>query len=257
VGFKFPAIGDVATGSTPIQRIFLVGEKHTEAGEEKRKGRRAFVPTNEQRARVAAMLGAGAQMKDIADAVGVSMPTFRTAFAAEVEAAKPDPGPDLFAAAGDMMPPLPTRQPLPRRKTGGRPRYKPTDKDRADVTTMAALGTRPSIMARQLKISVPTLTKIFAVELADALEVERAKNAILLREAAEAGNVSAMKARADELDRRAADQAARAFAPKQQQATEPVLGKKEQAQVDAVNAIKSEDGWGGVISQAVQASRIQ
>jgi transcriptional regulator with XRE-family HTH domain len=52
----------------------------------------------------------------------------------------------------------------------GRPRYKPTDEQRADVRHRAALGTNQDALARRLGISINTLLKYFRDELTRGID---------------------------------------------------------------------------------------
>lgn len=119
-------------------------------------------------------------------------------------------------------------------------------KQREQVRVWVAGGISHEHIAVMLKISRNTLERRFPNELKHGAAVERAKNLDRLREAAEAGNVAAMKF----LDARyAAAQAAAAWkdqpAEKEEQVetAEPV-GKREAAQLAAEAAIRAPAGWG-------------
>lgn len=115
----------------------------------------------------------------------------------------------------------------------GRPAFKPTKDQRADVETMKADGWSNDRIALQLRISRPTLEKTFADELQygrDTVQLENLKN---LRKMAKK-NASAAKQLNDRLDlaaTRRPDGGDEPLAP----AKETKLGKKERLQREAEN----------------------
>lgn len=74
----------------------------------------------------------------------------------------------------------------------GRPPYKPTDQNRLQVKTLAAVGIRHEDIAAKLGISVDTLTRYYRQELDDGRVDANAVVAKSLYEQARAGNTSAM-----------------------------------------------------------------
>lgn len=131
----------------------------------------------------------------------------------------------------------------------GRPAYEPTDKDRAQVSLLAAMGVPDYDIAKVMQVSGPTLRKYFAQEL-------------------EVGHIQANAKVAQSLFRQATDQtkpsvAATIFWLKcragwRETATpdgswEPI-GKKEQANVDAVTAAAGTD-WADLLPPGVSPLR--
>jgi len=116
-------------------------------------------------------------------------------------------------------------------------------KQREQVRVWVAGGISHEHIAVMLKISRNTLERRFPNELKHGAAVERAKNLDRLREAADAGNVAAMKF----LDARyAAAQAAAAWKDQPSETEEQAepIGKREAAQLAAEAAIKAPVGWG-------------
>jgi len=128
-------------------------------------------------------------------------------------------------------------------KKGGRKPFAPKPDQRARVRLWAAGGISEVHIAEMLKISRTTLRKRFPRELESGGALERAANLERLKDAAEKGNVAAMKF----LDARyAAAQAAAAWKDEpadQEEKVDPV-GKREAAQLAAEAAVKAPAGWG-------------
>lgn len=123
------------------------------------------------------------------------------------------------------------------RKRGPKP-FRPTRKHRADVVLFVAGGLSEPAIAREVGVCQNTLRKHFAVELAEGRERETAANLRRLRNAADAGNVAAMKHLDGKLER-----AAQPPAPKDPQPRVRPMGKKEVAERDAIAAGTDSD-WG-------------
>ena len=147
-------------------------------------GRRAYVPSDADRETVRKM--AGARHADIARVIGISVPTLRKAFAAELAAAN---GGDLFDAEAAPR----ARRESTATSAGGRKAFRPSDAQRRRVMELAAVGKRPSAIARVLQVSEPTLRKHFAEELTTGAERVEAEVIAALMSKARSGNVSALK----------------------------------------------------------------
>lgn len=74
----------------------------------------------------------------------------------------------------------------------GRPPHEPTDQNRLQVKTLAAVGIRHEDIAAKLGISADTLTKYYRKELDDGRVDANAVVAKSLYEQAKTGNTSAM-----------------------------------------------------------------
>jgi uncharacterized protein YjcR len=74
----------------------------------------------------------------------------------------------------------------------GRPAHQPTDQNRLQVKTLAAVGIRFEDIARKLGISADTLTKYYAQELEEGRIDANAAIGKSLYEQAKSGNTSAM-----------------------------------------------------------------
>lgn len=122
-------------------------------------------------------------------------------------------------------------------KGRGQPPFKPSKRNRKDVTLWTAGGVSEASIAAKLGISHPSLAKHFARELREGHDNALMANLSRLDQAAEGGNVTAMK----HLDTKfGIVGAARRFRenvpPAAKELPEPkitALGKKEQASIDA------------------------
>lgn len=137
----------------------------------------------------------------------------------------------------------------------GRPKLHITRQTREKVKVLKALGMTQADIATAIGCSVPTLTHYFFRELKEATGEIKARVIQALMDKVDDGNVAAIKAALQLLDigaldpqasRQAPKPAAEADAPK----TEP-LGKKEQANLDAVNAHEGTT-WGDVLNAPLQ-----
>lgn len=138
----------------------------------------------------------------------------------------------------------------------GRPAFKPTKDQRADVETMKADGWSNDRIALQLRISRPTLEKAFADELLYGRDTVRLENLRNLRKMAKK-NASAAKQLNDRLDiagtlRPGGDPGqAEAPAPK-----EPKRGKKELQQHAAEHPDTSTEMGDLLARRAALANRL-
>lgn len=133
----------------------------------------------------------------------------------------------------------------------GRPRYEPTEKDRAQVAMLAGMGIPREDIAKVMQISAPTLRRRFAKELQVGLIQANAKVAqSLFKQATDATkpNVVAaifwLKARAGWRDKDVS------LVP----ADEPEVGKKEQANRAAVTAAEGTE-WADLLPSNVSPLR--
>lgn len=224
----------------------LPEKEKIEGDGERRPGRAAFVPTEEQRQQVRQMAAQSAVHEEIANAIGVSVPTLRKVCAAELKDRLGDA--NLFSAAGQAMPgeaPAPVRAKRP--GAGGRKQYQPQDRDREKVAVLIATGMRAEEIALSMGITEPTLRKHFKVEIETAHVRKRAELHYTLFVEAKKGNVSAirdMRAIFDQADLRALSD--RVSQPKAEEPKEPAVGKKVQADIDA-HSVVTKGPWADVI----------
>lgn len=219
----------------------------------RRRGPAAFAPTDAQRATVRDLVALKALQSDIAAALGISLPTLRKYFAADLVAPEEPAGPDLFDAAA-LAPSAPAPPPSRKRaRRPGRPKYRPSDRDRDRVMAMAAGGSTPRAIAKLIGISEPTLRKSFAAELDIAIELKRAEKMEQLDQLGRAGNVTALKTYIELCDRAQLHRTADRFTqpgddqPRSDSApSSQRLGKKAQALVDAQQTAESSD-WADLI----------
>lgn len=203
-----------------------------QAPERNKPGRRAYVPSSAERDTVRRM--AGASHASIASVIGVSVPTLRKAFRAELDEAK---AADLFTA--EAAP----RAPRQRAAAGGRKPFRPEEHHRRRVRELAAVGRPPSAIARVLNISEPTLRKHFAEELATGAERVEAEIVAALMSKARSGNVTAQRevlsriaqARLDNME----DALRAAPVAKPDVARPETPGKKMQASLQAADIIQT------------------
>lgn len=137
-----------------------------------------------------------------------------------------------------------------------RPSYKPTADQRRTVAIAAAAGMSHAEIAAGLEISRPTLYKHFELELSVGAIKKRFEVLKFMHTAASKGNVAAQKALLGltptpaappaEGESTSSDPAKGVGAPAKAKADPPaaalVVGKKEQAQLDAVTA-QVGTGW--------------
>lgn len=191
-------------------------------------GRPPHEPTSETRAAVSAAAAEGLSHREMAKRIGVSPPTLRAHYAAEITAARAE----ISFALPEFAEPAP---PGRAREGAGRPAHEATPELRERVEILVAGGQTAWQIAAALGVSEPTLRLHYAAELdtgrarktADVLEA-------LYREAKD-GNVSAMKAwlgRSTHLD--------------EPPAAEEPLGKKQAAQAAARTA-ESNTSWEGIL----------
>lgn len=163
-------------------------------------GRKAHTPTDEGYALARQMSGAGSTRREIAAAIGISVPTLAKFYAGYLKWPTCATAPLL-----DQIDALQSGRPrrAPRRvsgRSGGRPEFAPTFDQRRDVALMLADGWRHADIATALDISVPTLNKYFSAEIARGAIAARLENLRRLRAAASSGNVSAMRALQERFD---------------------------------------------------------
>jgi hypothetical protein len=194
-------------------------------------GRKAHAPTDEARAMARRMSGEGRTRREIAQAIGVSVPTLAKCYAGDLR--WPD---HASAPLLDHVAP-PSRPPPPRGagRSGGRPEFSPTHDHRRDVTLFLADGWSKADIAAALSVSVPTLEKHFADELRSGAIAARADNLRRLRAAAAKGNVSAMRTLQERFDTVEAAHKTPAVEPAKPKEDTP--GKKVQAQRAAHEAV--------------------
>lgn len=139
----------------------------------------------------------------IATAIGISIPTLRKAFAAEIadveqrRAADADAETAPLLALAAKAKKQRRRRPSPSR---GRPAYEPNMTDRETVTLLVADNWKQDDIAAVIGVSTPTLTKAFANEIHTGALKKRAETLRLLNSAAKRGNVTAQRALLDRLD---------------------------------------------------------
>ena len=130
----------------------------------------------------------------------------------------------------------------------GRPRYAPTDKERAQARTLAAMGIPHTDIAIVLQVSTPTLRRHFRRELDSGAIEANAKVAAALFRAATADRPSVvaqifwLKVRAGWREATVDDT---------RDPREPELGKKEIASRAARTAHEGTE-WGGLLPSPLQ-----
>lgn len=224
-------------------------DANSSGGKERKPGRAAFVPTEDQRATVARMATERLGHPVIAEEIGVSVPTLRKAFAAELkERLAAD---NLFVAAG-VPSPDPAEAPArpKRRGAGGRKRYKASDRDREKVAVLVSSGMTVDEISRVMALSEPTLRRHYAAEIETGALRKRADVLVALHRTALKGNVAAQKEAIAIMDRarleQLQDQVRGKATPKPEAASTDPIGKKEQAQLDAHNVVEVSD-WANLV----------
>jgi len=132
------------------------------------------------------MVGEDRPVEAIAEALGISRPTLRAHYAAEL--ATPRPQMDLGLAP---KAPLPRR--APRTDRGGRPQHVPSDETRERVEVLLAGGMLAWQISQALGISEPTLREHYGDQLAAGKARKRADVILAMHREAVGGNVSAQK----------------------------------------------------------------
>lgn len=223
---------------------------------EKGPGRKAFAPTDDQRATVRQMAAERLGHPIIAAEIGVSVPTLRKVFAEELKDRIGEGG--LFASAPDLVP---TPHPVPRRQrrsgAGGRKRYQASERDREKVAVLVSAGMTIDEIARAMSLSEPTLRRYYAAELETGALRKRGEMLMALNKAALKGNVAALKESLAIMDRANLEALQNSMRGKGK-AEEPSpaapvapppasdVGKKVQAEIDA-HQVATGGTWADVI----------
>jgi hypothetical protein len=125
----------------------------------------------------------------------------------------------------------------------GRPQHIATNKNRNKVNMLLALGWNNERISKTLGITPPTLRKNYFRELKyrdDVRDKLEARQAMLLWDKCEAGNVAALKEFRKFLERNDLMKASALYGDGAQEKTKPEkklkLGKKEQSNADAMEA---------------------
>ncbi len=127
----------------------------------------------------------------------------------------------------------------------GRPAFKPTPHQRATVAIAVGGGMPLNEIAIGLGITRETLHKHFEIELSTGAHAKRLEVLRALFTAAKKGNVAAAKAYML-LDPTSPAPPLPAQPPASKPAKEEPIGKKQQANLDAVDAAK-DTGWEGIL----------
>jgi DNA-binding CsgD family transcriptional regulator len=149
-------------------------------------GRPAHQPTDATRGQVEGLVREGKTLKEIAQAIGLSIPTLRAHYASELKAERPQIS-FPFAGSEDAKRKGSSR--------AGRPEHVPTDETRERVEILIAGGMQQWQIAAALGISEPVLRDRYATEL-DAGRSKKTAQVIeaQFKAAVEGGNVAAQKA---------------------------------------------------------------
>lgn len=131
-------------------------------------------------------------------------------------------------------------KPSPYRDPRGRSKMKLTNELRDRVAMLRASGMTQQEIADAIGCSVPTLTQYFSLELNEGKATKRAEMLDTLWKAAMGGNVTAMRTWLALNEKNVFPRDV--VKPK----SEPKLGKKEQALIDA-KAAPSQGGWADVV----------
>lgn len=241
----------------PHSEFFFLSDENSSVGKkEKRPGRSAFVPMDEQRATVARMASERLGHPVIAEEIGISVPTLRKAFAAELKERLGDE--NLFVAAGEPGPEKQPAPPRPRRSgAGGRKRYQASERDREKVAVLVASGMTIDQIAIAMAVSEPTLRRHYAREIETGALRKRGEMLVALNRVAMKGNVAAVKEALAIMDRANLEalqdhvrgkgklEAPGHAAPVAPPAADSV-GKKVQAEIDA-HGVATSGAWADVI----------
>lgn len=152
----------------------------------RKRGRPPHRPTPELQARVTKLTAEGSAAGVIAGLIGISEPTLRLHYEAELSQNKPQMA--LLPADGEAL--RRTR----RAHGGGRPMHVPTAETREQVEVLSAGGMFAWQIAGYLGISEPTLRLHYEQEILIGAARKKGEMFLALFEAGKAGNVSAMKA---------------------------------------------------------------
>lgn len=214
-------------------------------------GRKAFAPTDAQRALVSSSTP-GTPQRDIATSLNISVPTLRKAFAAELRARTPAttaPQGTLFATpANPPAPPPAPRSPAHHPARPGRPRYQPCESDRQKLQLMLATGNTLATVALALGVSEPTLNRAYASDIKTAAAVKLAETLSILHRQARAGSTSAAAKLLERIDRAELAAIQRSMQSPAMEPKKPAPGKKEQADIDA-SRVLSESEWSDILPQ--------
>lgn len=204
-------------------------------------GRPEYKPSDEQRALVRRLRGAGTSIGEVAKAVGVSRNTLRKHFGAELET-RPSPVEQQLELAGSHPAKAIVVEELAK---PGRPEFEPTQRQRDDVKLWASDDWTEDRMAAQLGISRNTLRKHFAEEIQYGADKVRTMVLRDLQRSSAAGRTGA-SAKLLELTEKV-----RPPSPPKPGAEDdddaPALGKKAQAKVDATTA-EAGTGWSHLVN---------
>lgn len=130
----------------------------------------------------------------------------------------------------------------------GRPKFEPTPELCKKVELRAALGWAEEDIAREIGVAENTLRKHFAEELRFGRLKVLGENLDRIRDAADSGNVSAMKYLDERMRVQPVGRSSTVPMPKPEK-----LGKKQEAQRDAASD-GAGTGWADVINQVMDAS---
>lgn len=218
---------------------------------EKRPGRSAFVPSDEQRATVRRMASDRLVHPVIASEIGISVPTLRKVFADELKDRVSSGG--LFGDAADLIPTMiPPAPRSTRRGSGGRKPWQPSSADREKAAVLVAAGMGVEQLARIFARTEPTIRKHFTAELATGALRKRAEVIAAMHRNALKGNVAAQKemlAIMDRADLTALQDQVRGKAAAKTEAPAPdPVGKKEQAQLDA-HGVVTRGPWSELVGR--------
>jgi DNA-binding CsgD family transcriptional regulator len=199
-------------------------------------GRPSHEPTESTRRLVLNMRAQDRPISAISVALGLSEPTVRLHYVAELLAARPQ----LIFPFPDIPIHLVPRRP---RMQSGRPAHQPSDQTRERVEILIAGGMAQWQIAAALDLSEPTLREHYALELGCG-KAKRTAQVVeaLFRSATDGGNVSAQKAwlaMPRTLDTPPTEGVA-------QSDEHFPLGKKEAAQRAALS-ITEGSGWDGLL----------
>jgi AcrR family transcriptional regulator len=222
---------------------------------ETRSGRKAFVPSEDQRATVRRMASDRLGHPVIAEEIGISVPTLRKVFAEELKERLGEG--HLFAEVEDFSLPRVEAPAKPRRSgAGGRKSYRPTERDREKVAVLVAAGMTIEEIARAMSLSEPTLRKHFRAELETGALRKRGELLMALNKAALKGNVAALRESLAIMDRanlEALQDAVRGKGKAEATAPSPSpppvaseVGKKVQADIDA-HGVVTQGPWASLV----------
>ena len=228
----------------------MADQKSAGAAKQK-KGRAPFVPSSIQRDDVASLAASRALHAHIAAVIGISVPTLRKHFSAEL--ATRVSADNLFTATPEGLPVQSIQVKAPKLRTpraDGRKLWVPMRHQRQDALLLIALNVKHSVIAARLEVTPTTFRRAFRAEIDTAYETQRAEVLIQIAKTARGGNISAQRVLLDTLEKAELDRIDDQIKNSGQHAAQPSkpnLGKKEQAALEAEQVMQDPE-WNDLLT---------